>query len=389
MKTDSEYAIIGGGVAGLALGISLDHLGKDYQIFEQAPVLRGIGAGFGLAANAMRAFEYLNMKSDVERIGFYTETYNILNQHGEVLVAPDASRLSQQYDQSNFTIHRADLHLYLLSKINAERIQLDKRAAKFERKDDVVVIHFTDGTTHACHYLVVADGVKSTIRQQLVPASAPRYAGYTCWRATIDNSRIGLDKGSETWGKLGRFGMTPLVNNRIYWYACINSTPNNERFQQYTTNDLRKRFSKYHHPIPLILEHTKDEQLIWSDILDIKPIQQFAFDNILLIGDAAHATTPNMGQGACQALEDVAVLMDELQQQQTVRQAFQAFEYRRLKRTKYIVDMSWQVGRVAQWSNPLAIWVRNGLCRFLPPSITQRGLKNLLETDFMEIKAKK
>src|SRR5690606_20169834 len=119
-------------------------------------------------------------------------------------------------------------------------------------------------------------------------------------------TNINLKIGSETWGSKGRFGMTPLVGNKIYWYACINATENNTQYKNYTVNDLRHNFASYHQPVAQILDGTKNEQLIWNDIIDIEPLQHLAFGPILLIGDAGHATTPNMGQGACQAIEDVA-----------------------------------------------------------------------------------
>jgi 2-polyprenyl-6-methoxyphenol hydroxylase and related FAD-dependent oxidoreductases len=383
MKFDCEYAIIGGGVAGLSAAIALLDLKKDFLVFEQAAVLKGIGAGFGLAANAMQAFDYLGLREEIEQIGYYTETYAILDHKGRTLIAPDTQRLSSRYNQKNFTVHRADLHSYLLSKLPSERILLGKRLKRFEKIADTVSLSFEDGTSYRCRYLIVADGVRSIARQQLIPEAKPRYAGYTCWRATIANGNIGLQHGSETWGPKGRFGMTPLIHDRIYWYACINAPQNSNKYKKYSVTDLLQNFRDYHYPIPEILSNTSDEDLLWNDIVDIKPLTRFAYDNILLIGDAAHATTPNMGQGACQALEDVAVLNQEIKQNSSIETAFKNFEIRRLKRTKYITDTSWKIGRAAQYTHPLMIGVRNTLLRILPTQWTQATLKKLLEVDFM------
>ncbi len=382
MELTVDYAIIGGGVAGLSMGIALLAQHKDFLVFEQAAVLKGLGAGFGLAANAMQAFDYLGLRPEVERIGFYTETYAILDHRGRTLVAPDAQRLSARYDQHNFTVHRADLHRFLVGKLPAERLRLGKRLRRFEQGSAGIHLVFEDGSACRCQYLIVADGVNSTARRQLVPRSTPRYSGYTCWRATIPNGAIGLERGSETWGPKGRFGMTPLVDDRIYWYACVNAPKDSLTYRQYTVKDLLSVFGGYHSPIPELLRNTKDEDLIWNDIVDIKPLARFAFGNILLIGDAAHATTPNMGQGACQALEDVAVLSHELRQTGTVAQAFVRFEQRRLKRTKYITDTSWRIGRAGQLSNPLLIGLRNAAMRAMPASWAQASLKKLLDVDF-------
>lgn len=382
---NSEFAIIGGGVAGLTAAIGLQSVNSDFMLFEQSALVKGIGAGFGLAANAMKALDILGLKEDIEKIGHHVSTYNILDQRGNILLAPDTNALSAQYHQDNFTIHRADLHYYLHSKIHVDNIALNKRAIRFTQNKEVITIYFEDGTQHKCRYLIIADGIKSPLRQQLIPSSTPRYAGYTCWRATIDNSGINLNKGSETWGKGGRFGMTPLVGNRVYWYACINAPEQSTKFKNYAIADLRTHFSSYHSPIPQLLEKTKNKDLIWNDIIDIKPLPHLAYNNILLIGDAGHATTPNMGQGACQALEDVAVLIDELSNKNDVRAAFQSFEKRRLARTKYITETSKFIGEVAQWENKPLIFLRNMILKKLPSKFTQRDLQKLLSVDFMKI----
>lgn len=275
-----EYAIIGGGVAGLSAAIGLSAMGKEVRVFEQSSLLKGVGAGFGLAANAMQAFAYLGLRDEVEQIGFYTDSYAILDEHGRTLISPDAQRLSSRYQQRNFSVHRADLHHLLLAKV-AGVVTLGRRLQRFKEKESTIELFFEDGERARCRYLIIADGVRSNARMQLVPKALPRYSGYTCWRATISNKSIGLPEGSETWGADGRFGMTPLVNDRIYWYACVNSVQANPVYRDYSVRDLLNRFRNYHAPIPDILESTRDEDLLWNDIIDIKPLQHFAYGRIL------------------------------------------------------------------------------------------------------------
>ncbi|MBN8787359.1 MAG: FAD-dependent monooxygenase [Terrimonas sp.] len=138
---------------------------------------------------------------------------------------------------------------------------------------------------------------------------------------------------------------------------------------------------KYPAEVQSILNQTLEDALIWNDIIDLKPIPKYAFGNILLLGDAAHATTPNMGQGACQAIEDAAVLYDELLKGGELNDIFLRFEKRRLKRTHFITNQSACIGKMAQTTNPLMIKVRNAIFRAMPESIKEKQFKQLYNTD--------
>src|SRR5699024_10028894 len=159
----------------------------------------------------------------------------------------------------------------------------------------------------------------------------------------------------------GRFGIVPLTNQRLYWFACINAPFQSQEMAAYTTKDLFQQFRDYHAPIPEILKETNDSDLIWNDIIDQKPPNRFAFHRTLLIGDAAHATTPNIGQGAGQAIEDAVILKHTLQQNETVPAAFHEFERIRLPKTKKVVNYSWTIGKIAQIENPFIRKARNAV----------------------------
>ena len=151
----------------------------------------------------------------------------------------------------------------------------------------------------------------------------------------------------------------------------------------FTTNDLFQLFQDYHSPIPEIIKLTKVENLIWNDIIDLKPIDRFAFDRILLLGDAAHATTPNMGQGAGQAIEDAIILSQVLKNKRNTEEAFVEFEKIRIPKTKRIVDLSWRIGKAAQIDNRLLISLRNSVMRMLPSKIQENKLESVFHTDFL------
>ena len=382
METKPSFTIIGGGIAGLTTAIALNRLNIKATLFEAAPTVRPVGAGLALAANAIQAFQRLGIASEVVREGRQLDAFTILDERGQVITRTDSRAVSQRYGINNFTIHRANLHKVLLAQIDPACIHTGKRAIRIDQQPNGVLIHFDDGASHQTDYLLVADGIHSPIRQQLLPGSAPRYAGYTCCRAVVHQPGNDLHEATETWGTQGRVGIVPLAHDQVYWFACLNAPAHNRQLYQFTARDLATHFRDYHDPIPELLAQTPDDALLWNDIIDLKPLSRYAFGRTVLLGDAAHATTPNMGQGACQAIEDAVVLADELRKYASPEAAFMAFERRRLPRTHYITNSSWRIGQLAQINNPLLTTLRNGLFRLLPARLNQRQLETLYQVDF-------
>lgn len=373
-----KIIIIGAGIAGLTTGISLKKLGFKIKIYESNEQIKGIGAGIGLAANAMKALRYLELDQGISNFGTKLEASHIRDLHGKTISIANTNLVSDLEDE-NFAVHRQQLHQYLYDQLEPNEVVPHKKALKFNQVSEKVFIEFKDGTSDTGDFLIGVDGIGSIIRNVLIPDSKPRYAGYTCWRAVIKNPGLKLEESSEIWGKEGRFGYVSLPGNIIYWYACVNTKK--RKTDSWSVDHLLANFSNYAEPIPTLLKNTKTDKLIKNDIIDIKPLKNFAFNRILLIGDAAHATTPNMGQGACMALEDVAVLIHELKLESNVKEAFINFEKKRLKRTKYIIENSRIIGLIAQFENPLLIQIRNLVFRKMPKSFIKKQLEILLKTD--------
>lgn len=383
MNSQKKIAIVGAGIAGLTAGIMLEKLGFEITVFEAGENVRGIGAGIGLASNAMKAFEYLELNQEVTGISNHLTEFQIVDFHGKPILKTDTERISQNYNTENFVVHRADLHRFLVSKIDSSKIKTGKKVQGFQQNENSVSVELEGGEKMEFDYLIGADGVNSVVRQQLISISTPRYAGYWCWRSVVKLEGVQLNKGTEVWGRNGRFGISPLTENRIYWYACINSNLK-DGVKDFQLEDLNKRFQDYFPFVGELLELSKNEELISTPIVDIRPISKFHFGRVLLLGDAAHATTPNMGQGACMGIEDVAVLQYELRQNDW-DVAASNYEKRRMKRTKYIIEKSKLAGKIAQSENPLACYFRNKLIRILPDLLAHSQMKRLLEEDFMKI----
>jgi 2-polyprenyl-6-methoxyphenol hydroxylase-like FAD-dependent oxidoreductase len=385
MKSTKKFAIAGAGIGGLTLAIALQRKGFDVAVYEHAAVMKPVGAGLGLSGNAVKALMEIGIAEEVLRAGKIIKKVFIKDKRGNILVETDSEKISARMGViNNFTIHRADLHEILMAQLRPGTVIFNKGCIDFQQERTGVNIIFKDGTNVRADYLIGCDGIHSVIRKKLLPDSQPRYAGYTCWRAVTENipASVNMEETCESWGSGSRFGIVPLSNNRLYWFACVNARANDPVMRSFEIPSLMVYFRDFHAPVKDILERTASEQLISGDIIDLRPLKNFAFGNIVLVGDAAHATTPNMGQGACMAIEDAATLANCLEHYGSPEEAFQQFEIKRIGRTTKIVKQSWTIGKMAQWENPLLAKLRNTLVRLTPTGVTEKQLKFISDVSF-------
>ncbi|WP_309866089.1 FAD-dependent monooxygenase [Desmospora profundinema] len=375
--------IIGAGISGLCTAITLQQKGHEVKVFESYPELKPVGAGLLLGQNALKGLFRLGIGEKILRVGKVNKTVTVLSEKGNVISKLDTDRLDQKFQTDSIAVLRSDLHDVLVRSLKSGTVTVNKKCVGFEQDDRGVSVRFADGKTGRGDVLIAADGIHSIIRKQLLPGLKTRYAGYTCWRGVTSGVPDGFkEELTETWGPKGRFGIVPLSDRQIYWFAVINAEENSRVFAGYRNRDLLKHFGDYHFPIPQILRMTREEEVIWNDIVDLEPLDRFAFDRIVLIGDAAHATTPNMGQGACQGIEDALVLSRCIDEQSNPVAAFQAFQEQRIKRTRKIVNTSWSIGKMAQIENRWICSLRNALLRRVPHSFQEKQLEFLYDVDF-------
>ncbi|CAN7529706.1 FAD-dependent monooxygenase [Paenibacillus sp. LjRoot153] len=380
---DGTFLIVGGGIAGLTAAVALQQSALDVRVYERFSEFRTAGAGLLLAPNALNALEQLGLGQIVQEQGNTSPSgVTILNEQGNVLSGLSAN--GNRY--SIVSIHRADLHRILLSALRPGTIIFGKSFVDIRQDEGRVTAIFADKSTATGDYLLAADGIHSAIRGKLFPSIKLRYAGYTCWRGVAEcwpeSGRN--DWFTETWGHKGRFGVVPLPNKQTYWYALLNGSPQDSRFTDYRIRDLLATFGDYHSPVSQILSSTPDDKMIHNDIFDFAPIQRFSAGRTLLIGDAAHAATPNLGQGACQAIEDAVELVRCLKRNPSVESAFSTFELLRSRRTATISKRSLMIGKIAQIDHQMLCRLRNVMMRLTPLSFQRSQLKFLYDVDFAD-----
>jgi len=217
--------IAGGGIGGLVAAIALQREGIAISVFERVKELEEVGAGLTLWANAIRAIHKIGLTDMLETVGKRLTRSCILSWQGSLLAETPVEALTKRFGTPMVAVHRADLQAALLSALGEGIVQTGATCTGFQQDDMEVRAHLADGQEVAGDLLLGADGIHSTIRAQLFGATLPRYAGYTAWRgvAQIAPRQWGEQMATETWGNGRRFGLVPLSQERMYWFATLNT----------------------------------------------------------------------------------------------------------------------------------------------------------------------
>ncbi|HEY4330786.1 MAG TPA: FAD-dependent monooxygenase [Phycisphaerae bacterium] len=378
--------IIGGGIGGLATAACLQVRGIPSIIYERAAELREVGAALALWPNAMRVLKKLGVLQHLADRAHVPPAGVLRDWRGRELI----HMVSMKTDVPTTFAHRADLHGALLTAIPPHTLHLNKAATAVERREHQIRATFSDGTTSDwADGLIAADGIRSILREATLHDGPPIYRGYIAWRgvATFESPDI----VGESWGPRGqRFGFIPLGRGRIGWWATANKPGNTSaetcaHSQAEWKRELIQRYAGWHHPIPQVIESTPEPAIICNPIMDRVPIKRpWGQGPMTLLGDAAHPTTPNLGQGACMAIEDAAVVAHALAGIPDIAQAFRVYESTRFSRTARIMRESLKLGALGQWNSPLACGVRNFIMRHSPSRGVERSISELWSYDAWE-----
>lgn len=322
--------VVGAGIAGLASAHALSRLGYDVCVLERDMQLRSEGAGLTLWPNAARALEELGLSDVIAETAHTVNEAVTLDPAGAVLTTVPLDRIAERFGPL-LSVHRGDFLAALNAHFGGEvRFGVDVRAI--------------DGTLQAsgkpivADLVVGADGIGSAVRDTVAPGVAPRPAGYAAWRGVALSGELTPKRASEAMGRGQRFGLVPLRGDRTYWFAVLADGDGSE--------DLEATFVGWHEPISEVLAAPAIGERSYLPLQDLPPLPRWHRDGVVLVGDAAHAMTPNLGQGAAQALEDVAALSRHLGEK-PLSEALRAYEHDRKRRAERVVRQSRAVGRVA------------------------------------------
>lgn len=361
----STAIVVGGGIGGMAAALALVRQGWSVQVLERAPEIAEVGSGISLWSNALRALDALGVGGTVRAQGMAEVSAGIRDDRGRWLSRTDVATLRERFG-APVVIHRARLLDILRAALDEGMVRTGVSVR--EVTTDGTVVH-SAGTSSA-DLVVGADGIHSVVRRAVCGDVAPRYAGYTAWRAVVDIDEA-LTEFGETWGRGARFGMAPLADGRVYCFAVYNAVENATG----SLAEVRDLFQNWHHPIPALLAAADPDTVLHNDIYDLPALPTFTAGRIALLGDAAHAMTPNLGQGGCQALED-AVVLGRLAGEPD---GLARYDRERRPRTEMITERSARIGVVGQLSARPLVALRNTALRLTPTSTQLRAMGEILD----------
>jgi 2-polyprenyl-6-methoxyphenol hydroxylase-like FAD-dependent oxidoreductase len=385
--------IIGAGIAGPALGILLRRAGIDSEIYEAWPYSKGIGGGLQLAPNGMHVMDELGIAGELTSRGSVAESFDFYSQAGAKLGSLNRD-MERRFGQPAVNICRATLNESLLDKAWSSCVSLyfEKRLIKIEdRGDQPIIAYFADGTTAEGDFLIGADGVHSVVRRQVVPDGPQPFDtgligfGGFAPRAVLEGASIGR-RVETTFGRSGFFGYgfcSPDPNDGVMWWSTqpahgIDAAMFRAQDQATLKQHLRDFHKGWHDPISAIIEAA--ENIVVTDTLDVATLPTWSRKRSLLIGDAAHATSPHAGQGASLALEDAMRFARMMREGQELSLTFQNFEWERRPRAEKIVAIARRNGNRKREFSAAGAWFRDSMLKWLLP-VGSKGMEFMYAYD--------
>ena len=382
---ERSAVVIGAGIGGLTAALALHLRGLRVTVLERAARLEPAGAGIALAPNAVKALDTLGLADWLGGAAVIQGSGGVRRPDGTWLVRTEFGLVGERFGRPLLVVPRSELVDALVARLPAGSLRLGSTVVGVEPGDAgaaarpaLVRTQQGGGTQNpgeeiAADLVVAADGIRSAVRRALFPAHpGPRYAGFTAWRMITDVPDGVEISPSEAWGRGAVFGIVPLSHGRLYCYATAN-LPADTAFPDEKAA-LADRFAHWHEPIPTLIRQTPPESLLRNDIWELaEPLPRFHQGRVVLLGDAAHAMTPNLGQGGCQAVEDAVVLAHRVSgggASGAVRpagdvvdlaDAVAAYTADRLARTTRIVRQSARAGRMQQSDSPLRATLRDAM----------------------------
>jgi len=358
MSRQGKVLVVGGGIGGFSTAIALHQRGIDVEIVELHEDWKVYHVGIIVQSNFVRALAQLGVGEEAVAAGFPYRGWRFLNNQGAELARDEGvSSAGPQYP-SDLGLARPALHEVLLRRVRALNIPMRLGVTYTEWRDtgDSVEVDFTDGTSGTYDLMVASDGAYSQTRERMFNGRyRPAFTGQGVWRYNLPRT-AGLEWAEAYVGDPTRsIGTVPLTEDTMYIFVSVGE-PGNPRFPAETlAAEMRKRISGYGDVLDGFAAQIVDPALVVYRPLEVCVVPAPWYKGrVVLIGDAAHSSTPHLGQGAAMAVEDAVVLADEYDKDGPIKDRLQAFMDRRYERAKFIADSSLQLGEWQMHPTPAA-----------------------------------
>ncbi|WP_369181263.1 FAD-dependent oxidoreductase [Streptomyces mutabilis] len=352
MTGTGRVVVIGGGIGGLTAAAALHQRGLRVTVLERAPSLQPIGAAISLSPNALRALDVIGLGDEIRGLAAWQGDGGLRTPGGRWLSRSNAEAAAARFGGPLVLLHRATLidRLAALLPADAVRTAADARLADPGDRDRPARVRTPEGELEA-DLVIAADGIHSAVRGTLFPRHpGPVYSGFTTWRVVIPLP--GADFAShETWGRGRIWGTHPLKDGRVYAYAAAVAPAGGHAADERA--ELLHRYGDWHDPVPAVLAAARPEDVLRHDVHHIaEPLPAYHGGRVALVGDAAHAMPPTLGQGGNQAIEDAIVLAHH-------HDDLAAYTAARLPRTTAVARRAVKVARLNLMTGRAGVAVRD------------------------------
>jgi salicylate hydroxylase len=312
----TRVAIIGGGIGGLTAANALARAGIEVAVYEAAAELKEIGAGVALHPNAMKVLRSIGVEGNVRAVAGQAPWQVMRNwKTGRVIGKTSREQQAASFGITGATVHRADLLDVLAGALPAGLVTLGKRCTGVRPDGDLAVARFADGSEVEADVVVGADGIHSAVRASLFGPDAPRFTGKICYRSVVPaaGAQSLSTEGSQWFGPHGTIVLYPLRGEELINVVCHYDDAGYRHeswIAECGRREVTERYADWHESLARLFA-ASETWYKWA-LYDRDPIPQWTRGRVTVLGDAAHPMLPYLGQGACQAIEDGAVLATAL-----------------------------------------------------------------------------
>ncbi len=343
----NKVLVVGGGIGGQSVAIALRQAGVEVEVAEIQAEYNVYGVGIIQQANALRALDAIGVADEAMRRGYPYGFVKLCLPFGKQIGEAGTPPIGRF--PSHNGISRRVLHEVLLEKANEVGVKFSMGTSidSFEEENDGVWVNFSNGRKEKYDIVIGSDGVRSKVRELLFGEIPMQYVGLSVWRYPFKRPKD-LDTGYMYFGKKSKIGLIPMTEDSIYMFVVTAEGDDNPHIPEETfIPKLKSYLSEY--PVPMVQECV--EQLIDPKLVNYRPMEVVKVaapwhkGRVIIIGDAAHATIPQLGSGAALAIEDAVVLAEELKKEDNPEKAFENFMARRINRCMMVVEASETLGK--------------------------------------------